>query len=168
MLPSMLRTYAGQLWCGLLFGLVMVLCISNLSAAPLDGFSATTNVTLILDYNRIIRGEWENAHDGDEIMPGRVTLSGGTGINPGSSNKIMLYGDRTDPLYPGEGDWYMTPRPVNYFVTPTEVEILYDFPYGPACTTYHTGLWLQIYGYRAAINLDGGGSASGSDTLGIY
>ncbi|MHB9132107.1 MAG: hypothetical protein ACYDBB_13615 [Armatimonadota bacterium] len=128
-----------------------------------EGFTATTKLSLELEDDSSNRFEWWNNH-GWYGLDGLVKISFGQGQQ--AHNKIMLYGDRTSPLNPGESDWQMDPYPGLMYFDLLQTEGTYAFPFGPRCDPppgEHN--WSQTYLYTACINLDGGGSTSASDTF---
>lgn len=131
-------------------------------SVPPAGFTADTHITVVLDHEQIYRYLYESEGPGDKEH-GWIRLTSGHGTQ--SSNKIMLYGDRTGALYEGENDWQMTPRPINLYLQGTNTALETWFDFGPACLPPDLEEWDQVYRYTAAGNLDNGGSTSGSDNL---
>lgn len=120
--------------------------------ATRGGFSADTRLAIYLSSNSFARVEWIMGHNLQAIIPGAVLLENGGGTE-GGTNKIMLYGDRTDPLLNGESDWSMSPRPMNLYFAYTDTSQDVDFPFGPACAKPGPPhIWTQTYLYTACCN----------------
>jgi hypothetical protein len=140
------------------------------AASPVDGsgFTANTLIDLTLEETVIDRTLWCVSHNFQAIIDGTIRISNGSGVLQGQTNKIMLYGDRTEPRLPGESDWSTTSYPANVFIYPDTVSTTYTFQFGPACEPDGYTTWYQDYLYRAVINRTDGTSANDPALLSVW
>lgn len=127
-----------------------------------EGFTSSTRVDIALDVERTSRAVWGSLY----LIPGSIIIADGTPTSGPSGGKVMLYGDRSDPLLNGETDWQMTPRPTIVIIDPQQIPKPYDFPFGPPCPRpSQQWYWTQVYGYTAILHRENGTTSSASAKL---
>ncbi|HEX2951099.1 MAG TPA: HEAT repeat domain-containing protein [Armatimonadota bacterium] len=146
--------------------LTIVILFSAMSSGQCDGFTDDTELSVTLQEMNIQRFIWEATNGFDNLMPGTVELLSGHGTEP-TDNKVMLYGDRSNPLYEGEPDWHMDPYPTNIYLTDTQTLYNFDFPFGPNYRPPEYTEWMQIYIYSACVNLANGNSTNSGTYLAV-
>jgi len=144
--------------CLLMGTLTQLPCQGQIRTLPspemvMPGFTADTRVYIVLETDRLDRWQWFWTHNDWLSLLSSVFISGGHG-EPGQDNKIMLYGNRLEPLFPNEANWDMTPSPRNIYFTETQTFENYYLPFGPPLQRPpdpDPHEWAQYYYYTACL-----------------